>query len=203
MNTITDKQIATIRKLAGDITLVSDENWNWLDKCNPSQAFLICIGAGPWRIERRMKIQTQAVKALDNRDLADIDDVGTFDFPLNWQNQKVQAVINYLRAYKISMTHFTNFMADMKNPAEMLYEITKTRGRAKVLDLFARDYLKAVSFPIDRWVKRILEANNLPVNEAFMIELCNKAGLDPRYVARALVNNSGFSGNSKIELQLL
>lgn len=174
-------------------------NPNWLDNFNASQAFLICIGAGPWKIKRRTFIQTQAVSKLGKRDLLEVENED-FGFPLEWQKQKVNAMINYLKTYKITMEYFTKFIADMKDPAQLLYEVTKTKGRAKVLDLFVRDYIKASAFPIDRWVARKLEENNFPQHEHYMIELCNMAGLDASNVARLFVDSSQFSGNSVIKL---
>lgn len=38
----------------------------------PNKAFLICLGAGPWKIERRKKVQTRAIQWLNNRDLGNI-----------------------------------------------------------------------------------------------------------------------------------
>jgi len=98
------------------------------------------------------------------------------------------------------MQYFTSFLTNMHNPAKMLYEITNTKGRAKVLDLFVRDYLKAPAFPIDRWVARKLKEQNLPQNEKYMINLCNLAGLDVNHVARIFVSSGNFTGNPLIKL---
>lgn len=175
------------------------DNGTWLDHLNPSQAFLTCLGAGPWKIMRRTIIQKGAVEALGPLDLSEVDDISIFKFPLDWQNEKVFAMTDYLRRYLVTMTWFTKFISGMREPNKMLYEVTKTKGRAKVLDLFVRDYLKLPSFPIDRHVERILKRNNFPVNERYMMELCEKAGLDAPHVARVLVSGSGsFSGNGKV-----
>lgn len=175
------------------------DDGTWLDHLTPSQAFLVCMGAGPWKINRRNLIQNQAIEALDRRDLSEIDDVKIFKYPLDWQNQKVSAVMDYLKRYKITMVWFTKWISGMPEPVRMLYDITKTKHRAKVLDLFVRDYLKTPSFPIDRHVERILNENGFPVNEKYMIDLCKRAGLSASHVARVFVSGSGrFTGNGKI-----
>lgn len=184
-----------ILKLEGNVKV---DNGTWLDHLNPSQAFLTCIGAGPWKVNRRSLIQKQAVDALENNDLSQIDDVLVFRFPLEWQITKTAAMIDYLQRYKITMTWLSGFLSRIKNPVPMLYQITNSKQRAKVLDLFARDYLKAVSFPIDRHVAKLLKENNLPVDEDKMIELCKQLDYDAKYVARLFVNASGkFTGNVK------
>ncbi len=195
-----EQRIIQIRELVKETNdLIDDKRWNWLDDFTASEAFLVCLGAGPWKIKRRTLIQQQAVSALNKRDLSQVDDVSIFQYPLKWQNEKAAAMIDYLKRYKITMTWFVGFISGMREPTKMLYEITKTKGRAKVLDLFIRDYLKAPSFPIDRWVARALKKHSLPLHENYLIELCNKAALDPRLVARQLVDDSGFTGNGKIK----
>lgn len=177
------------------------DDGTWLDHLNASQAFLVCIGAGPWKIGRRNFIQNGAIEALGDKDLSQIDDIKIFKYPLKWQNQKVADLIEYLKKYKITMKWFVEWISGMRDPVKVLYEITKTTGRAKVLDLFARDYLKAASFPIDRHVEKVLRDNDFPVNEKYMIELCQKTGLSVSHVARAFVSASGkFTGNGKIKV---
>jgi len=175
------------------------DDGTWLDHLNPSQAFLTCLGAGPWKIARRTLIQKEAIHALGDRDLTQINDIKIFRFPLDWQNKKIAAIIDYLQRYKISMSWFVRFIADMNEPAKILYDVTQTSGRAKVLDLFIRDYLKLPSFPIDRHVERELRRNGFPVSEKYMINLCKEAELDVSYVARVFVSAAGkFTGNGKI-----
>lgn len=175
------------------------DDGTWLDHLNSSQAFLTCIGAGPWKVNRRNFIQKQAIANLGALDLSEIKNVEVFKFPLDWQNQKVYNLIEYLNNISYSMEHFSDELKKIPNAVEVLYSVTKTKGRAKVLDLFARDYLKTISFPIDRHVERMLKENEFPVNEKYMIELCQAAGLNPSRIARVFVSGSGrFTGNGKI-----
>jgi len=194
------KEIIKLKKLVQDIEAISIiDDGTWLDHLNPSQAFLTCIGAGPWKVMRRNLIQKQAVDALGNKDLCEINDINIFSFPLQWQNQKVAALIDHLNHTSSTMCWFVKTLKNIPHPTGILYSVTKTKGRAKVLDLFVRDYLKLPSFPIDRHVERVLKENGFPVNEKYMIDLCKQAELDPSHVARAFVNRSGrFTGNGKI-----
>lgn len=196
-----DNEIEKLKNLVQRIeTTFTVDDGTWLDHLNASQAFLVCMGAGPWKINRRNLIQHGAIAALGDKDLSQVDDVGIFKFPLDWQNQKTADMIDYLKRYQISMRWFAGWVAGFHNPVKMLYDITKTKGRAKILDLYARDYLKVPSFPIDRHVETILKENGFPVNESYMIELCKKAGLNVSHVARAFVAGTGkFTGNGLIK----
>ena len=66
MNNI--KKIQGIYKSFGKV-----EPFDWLDGRSYSDAFVICLAAGPWRILRRTKIQQEALNKLNGRDLLDID----------------------------------------------------------------------------------------------------------------------------------
>lgn len=192
-------KLSTLVKTLEPITVTDDGKW--LDHLNASQAFLTCIGAGPWKIQRRSLIQRQAIQALKDKDLSQIQDVAIFCFPLDWQNNKTAAMISYLKINDLTMQNFTKVLSKLDDPRKALYDLTETKGRAKVLDLFIRDYLKLPSFPIDRHVERILKENNFPVNENYMIELCKEAGLDACHVARLFLSASGkFSGNGELKL---
>lgn len=192
------KLINLVRKL--ELTITSDDG-TWLDHLNASQAFLTCIGAGPWKIQRRSLIQKGAVSALKDKDLSQIEDVRIFGFPLDWQNEKTALMIDHLKTHNTEMAPFSASLSSVADPRKTLYEITQTKGRAKVLDLFIRDYLKLSSFPIDRHVERLLKDNNFPVNENYMTTLCKEAGLDACHVARLFLSASGkFSGNGEIKV---
>jgi hypothetical protein len=193
---ITKSQIVKLQTLVAKLEKsVEVKNINWLDKYNASQALLICIGAGPWRIERRTLIQKQAVDILGDRDLSEANTNETFNYPLLWQRQKIAAIIAHLKRNNLTMDAYIKSIIDHE-PIKQLYQITNTKTRAKVLDLYGRDYLKVISFPIDRWVKRVLEENKFLVNEGYMIELCKAAGLEAGKTNRLFVGSEGFSGNA-------
>ena len=184
-----------------DLSKYTDDKWNWLDHLNASQAYVVCLGAGPWKIRRRSIVQQRAVDILGSRDLSELSDDETLNFPLGWQKQKLQTMIAHLKRSKFTMTVFAERLKQADFVAvTRLYTVTKTKGRAKVLDLYARDYLKVSSFPIDRWVARRLKALELPQDEFAMILLCEKAGIDPRYFARMLVSDGNFTGNYVVKV---
>lgn len=176
------------------------ELFDWLDGLSYSQAFVVSIGAGPWKIKRREKIQGEALKWLDNRDLFDVKETVNC-FPLDWQNKMTQNLISSLqKSYQWHMEKFcsTLRLQDHNYARKTFYNACGSNG-TKVLSLFCRDALKIDSFPIDRHVRRILQENNLPIKEEKMISICKASGLDPRKVATALakINVENPSWNKK------
>lgn len=85
----------------------------------------------------------------------------------------------------------------MEDPAFALTYMRNLVGtkEAKVISLFCRDGLGAPSFPIDRHVKRKLQELHLPTNEDDMIEVCEKAGIDPRRAAATFVRTASDMDN--------
>jgi len=170
----------------------------WLGGLSYSQAFVVCIGAGPWKEGRRKKIQQMALDKLDSRDLSQ---VGQIDwYPLTWQNKMSSTLALHLANAEKSMEEFCwDLIVESKAGSlwqrQRLYDACGSSHGAKVLSLFCRDCLKIPSFPIDRHVKRQLEAFELPINETAMVILCNVAGLDPRRVAIKAVQ-AAFDGKS-------
>lgn len=164
---------------------------------NPSRAFLICVGAGPWKVNRRQVVQGKALEWLGDRDLGNIH-YGHFDYnvyPFKWQNNMLFNMLISLRSRCTKFTHICNEWKDNKNHWK---EITKeffnmcgtTENGTKVLWLFVRDYLQFPAFPIDRWIKRALETHKLPQNSWQMVDLCIEAGVDPNRLNRALFSGS-------------
>lgn len=152
----------------------------WLRHMTATQAFVVCVGAGPWRITRRRKIQTEALEQVGDMDLSDCDSVPSY--PLVWQNSMVQHLHDYLKV----RTTMTAFCAGLQDPRD-LYAAAGCPKGTKVLSLFARDYLELPAFPIDRHVRRLLQAHQLPCREDVLIALCRYLGFHPSDVAQLLV----------------
>lgn len=169
------------------------ELFNWLDGRSYSDAFVICIGAGPWRISRRKQIQQLALDHLNYRDIINIHEPIAW-YPLTWQNNFLSNLYDYLNQNKIFMDDFCELVIK-NNDLDLLYNACGCPNGAKVLSLFARDSLKINSFPIDRHVRKFLIENNLPSNEKEMIKLCLSVGLNPRKVATGIVRNIGNVDN--------
>jgi len=156
------------------------KHFNWLNGRSYSEALVICVGAGPWRFNRRKKIQGLALSVLNGRDLTEFP---LNVYPLDWQNN---IIINMQANTLKNRTQF-NIVCQNINHRNAILEMSGCKKLPKVLSLFCRDSLKIPAFPIDRHVKRKLEELNLPTNEDDMINLCIETGLPPRDVAVAFV----------------
>lgn len=136
--------------------------WLWLVDLNSTQAFLVCMGAGPWGPTRREKVQTAALEAhaaQGHPDLADMD-LQSLPYPLSWQRKKIEAMQNFLVTTppfesRCSFQTFCNTLILDNHGPKPLYDVV---GRSKVVELFVRDHLKLPAFPIDRHVRRTLES---------------------------------------------
>lgn len=171
---------------------------DWLPQ-DYSQAFVVCVGAGPWKADRRYKVQCAALDKLKERPLEVLESDKIDWFPLDWQNQFIQKMVRHLHTARTSMDGFciSIKMAARKNPLVGLSLYYQSIGaQSKVLSLFARDCLKIAAFPIDRHVERWLKKYDLPVDEIKLLKLCMKADLNPREVAVAFFQ-TGETGETK------
>lgn len=168
--------------------------FTWLKGRSYSDAFVICVGAGPWKIRRRKQIQGMALDALNGRDLSLVEDVDWY--PLSWQNKYVNTLAKNLREEHRDMEKFCEQIKLYRKCARhLLYEFADVPKGSKVLSLFCRDSLNVQAFPIDRHVKAKLEELGLPVDEEEMIKICEKAKLNPKKVATAFVRDAGDVDN--------
>jgi len=195
-------KVSKLQKLYASFNGKEVEMFSWLDGLTYSQSFMVCMGAGPWKIGRRQKIQEGALRWLGKRDLYDTDLLtkrfdysNTVDcFPLEWQKKTTQYLVGTLHQQNISMEKLCElltdkYLCDDDYARKEFYKSCGSNG-TKVLSLFCRDALKIDSFPIDRHVRRILKENDLPTNEDDIINLCRVARLDPRKVATAFVRTA-------------
>lgn len=169
----------------------------WLDGRNYSDAFVICVGAGPWKYQRRYNIQKTALEKLAGRDLSAVKKVDWY--PLKWQNDFVNNLYKYLKENNYTMESYCEELKNLANYTDYsarnsLYAACGTKY-AKVLSLFCRDALRIPSFPIDRHVRKYLLKNDLFDNEADLVELCKDAGINPIYFATAIVKQIGNVDN--------
>jgi len=169
----------------------------------PNRAFLICVGAGPWKVNRRRKVQQKALDWLGDRDLRDTNCQHLVDFdvyPFDWQNWMIYNMTYSLRSKNIKFSEQCSKWEKNRNSwndkwkeniKEFFDMCGTTKNGTKVLWMFVRDYLQFPAFPIDRWIKRALEEHNLPQNSWYITEACIEAGVDPNRLNRAL-----FSGKN-------
>lgn len=171
---------------------VDDDHWTWLDGLSHVQAFLVCLGAGPWKEGRRLKVQRIALgsyKMQGSPPLRDVDPLG-LGYPLQWQIDKISKLSQALKhiEYRVDgqiaeeFDYLCSVMISIRDP-ECLYGIV---GRCKTVELFVRDHLKLPSFPIDRHVRRALKWYGLPDSPKVIIDGCHELGNDPRLLSRAL-----------------
>lgn len=173
---------------------------------NPNRAFLICVGSGPWKIDRRRIVQEKALDWLDNKDLRDIKYKYLSDFniyPLNWQNYMLYSMVRSLKSKDITFLNQcskweknrNNWNNNWKENINEFFDMCGTTNGTKVLWLFVRDYLQFPAFPIDRWIKKFLKKYNLPQDSWYMINICLEAGINPSHLNRSLFygKNPNFS----------
>lgn len=179
------------RLIALNATLLDRRRFTWLDGRSASDAFIICIGAGPWKFKRRQHIQKLGLERLAGRDLSELPENIDW-YPLTWQNDYVQRTVGFLHQAKKTMAEFC---AGVTSRLEV-YEAAGNPYGSKVLSLFCRDALQVASFPIDRHVRRLLMMHQLPwTREETLIKLCEEADIDPREMAVACVRAASDMDN--------
>jgi hypothetical protein len=180
-------------------------NWDWLPR-NPNLAFLVCLGAGPWKVHRRVKVQQDAMEWFTKNcyDLLEIPLNIKKPYPLDWQNNYLMNMVKSLKAQKKTFWFKCMTWSGIVNKElwkENLEEFFSMCGVGpegkKCLWLFARDHLHLPAFPIDRHVERFLKEVGLKRNEWHIINMCHKAGLNPSEINRSLflarAENHNFS----------
>lgn len=167
----------------------------WLDGRSYSDAFILCISSGPWRENRRFKIQNDAISFIAGRDLSEINNEIDF-FPLAWQNNFTNSIIHYLQLSNHSMKDICIKIKKeliIKNNRQILYSFCKCPKGSKVLSLFCRDSLKISNcFTIDRHVRKFLQQHDLPITENEMVDLCLENGVSPRLFAIGVAQLAGI-----------
>lgn len=181
------------------------ELFNWLEGRSFSDAFVICLGAGPWKFKRRQAVQKKALEHLNGSDLSKI---GTSNhwYPFGWQNKMLNSMSKFLSDSSKTMNSFCEdlILLGKTAPNHSAFIAQRVLCAAcdigekplpKVLSLFCRDSLRIESFPIDRHVKKFLLEHSFPADEQAMIKICNRAKLDPIYVATGIIKIAGNLDN--------
>lgn len=178
---------STISKLQ-EIASKQEKFKQWLP-VRPTEAFLVCVGSGPWGFSRRFAVQKKALELMGKDDLRSEILLQDDLFPLKWQNMIVSEMGRYLREknWRFDIAVYSIIPMNGIEPTEMQIKFLFL-GLAdyKVVQMFIRDYLQADAFPIDRHVKKFLKDNGLPVNTYEMIKLCNNNGINPNVLNRAI-----------------
>jgi len=198
---------ATLLKRIFSKVQAADYDGSWMgdDAC---LAYLIAVGAGPWKIKRRESVQSDAIdwfcgQRVDDMSELDVKDIVNV-FPFAWQNAFLRNMVislqeRDLRFYSLC-NHFMRVYpyhdaenAEWEACIAQFFDMAgaKNKAGAKVLWLFVRDYLLLPAFPIDRWVKRALEEYNLPIDPWYITRACLVADVDPNRLNRSFFTAKG------------
>lgn len=207
-----EKHVRKILKIV-DIDQIHEkfrDNWKtWLPK-DPNSAFLTCVGAGPWKAERRKKVQGKAIEWFHTR-WNDFYGVAPGyvhknpPFPLVWQNRMVYDLAENLSKESRTFFGWCNIWKESKEWERCIKEFFEMCGQTyvgtKVLWLFTRDYLNLPGFPIDRHVEAFLRKLDLPINPWYITELCLNVGIDPSALNRSIFfeKSTNFSWSDEDE----
>jgi len=166
-------------------------NAEWLRQHTPSAAFLLCLGSGPWPVQRRAKVQTQFLSVLRRTPHAELTEMRVDDiqFQLDWQRDFFTKALVYVQGLGIFFNTAFNTMNVEQSRAHFIRCFTNgdINDAQKVLCMFARDFIKAEdAFPIDRHVRSWLADRNLPRNSKKVVTLLRAHGVAPALVSRAI-----------------
>jgi hypothetical protein len=196
-------------KAISDVKPIRDnaKSASWLKKHRPSVAWLCCILSGPWKIERRTKVQAKAIEVLGDRDLTqllayEVDLIA----PLDWQRNYIKAAIAYAKHY-LNQTRFDTTQATCNKQVAKLIDIVRINELAhdefcygidfknahkyvdacpKVVLMYIRDYINYDCFPIDRHVRKWLKGRGLPTRSDKLMPLFVAARKQARGYSRAI-----------------
>lgn len=193
-------------------------NPKWLGD-EPNVAYLLCVGSGPWKIQRRVQVQARAIRWVleAGGDITMVNEHRLWRmFPLDWQNRLVahgaraaryrkQTFAQYMQALRVRMNAAPG--APLPPQAEQVATWFKECGcepdkGAKVLWMFLRDWLGVPSFPIDRHVGAWLREHGFPVDSRRMVELCGAACVPASDFARRLFPADNPSRCDVLELAM-
>lgn len=194
------KNIRKILKISPNVEEIHRkfrDDWKtWLPS-DPNAAFLVCVGAGPWKEKRRKKVQQDALEWYYDRyrDIASVTPNYLQikpAYPLVWQNKMVFDLATSLMKGTYGMGTFANFCEKWTTPGTEwhksvaeFFDMCEHPGKGtKVLWLFVRDYLGLPAFPIDRHVEDFLKKLELPTNPWYITHLCRDVGIDPNALNR-------------------
>lgn len=184
-----NKKIKIIKKL-NDLEEKYDGSWMG---GNAQIAFMVALGAGPWKESKRFSIQKDALDWFYKQNVTDLrylsqDPIQVY--PFLWQNKFLYSMTKSLHEnndiFEAICLHW-KISSDWRGSLEDLFQrCGASKNGSKVLWMFARDYLGIPSFPIDPWLKKSLEKYNLPVNPWEMTELCLEAEVCPNILNRKM-----------------
>ncbi len=178
-----------------DVRPVPDSQATWLSRHRPSVAFACCIGAGPWRLPRRQRVQQSFIDAIGEHDLSAPTTLRRLRraSQLDWQAKWFERVNQVCRKRDVEFDALFDapFKIDRSlkfHNFEAVFGLEVTRA-PKVVALFARDYLFLPCFPVDRHVRAWFEERGLPQRPHEIMDLFRGLGIsNPSGYSRAIFN---------------
>lgn len=174
---------------------VPDSQATWLSRHRPSVAFACCIGAGPWRLPRRQRVQQSFIDALGDYDISEAIALRrlTKRVQLDWQRVWFERVNKVCRRNRVKFDSL--FDAPFKIERSLKFHNFEAvfgldvEHSPKVVALFARDYLFLPCFPVDRHVRKWFEDRKLPSRPADIMGMFRGLGIsNPSGYSRAIFN---------------
>jgi len=189
-----DNKIKVIKKFN---KLSDSYDTTWIGS-NAHIAFLVALGEGPWDDKKRHSVQKKAIEWFLDKNVSDFRNLELeYEevYPLEWQNNFLFNMLYSLHEqgdlFEALCFHW-KISNGWKNSLEDLFErCGATKKDAKSLWIFARDYLKLPSFPINKEIRKTLKLNELPDCPFKIIDLCQRANIDPNVLNRKMY----FKGN--------
>lgn len=183
--------VEVIKKAALEISQFAYDG-SWLPQ-DVSKSFLICLGAGPWKEQRRYNVQRLALMCYQTFSCSDLSEFPFTNivYPLDWQNDYLCNMLTSLNKFRKRFDEICDRWKEDKSAWEIslheLFDMCKCNSRkgSKVLWMFARDSLNIPAFPIDRWVRRKLNELRLPEDPWYITKLCLEADVDPNSLNRS------------------
>lgn len=154
-----------------------DKQVTWLRRHRATVAFVLCVCSGPWRIERRRKVQEQALAVIGASDLTDVAMRKRLVkmLPLTWQKTLVKNFARYASKQGEEFdVLFSKSKRERMTTVATLQEITGKENLPKVVWMFVRDYWFVDCFPADRHVRRWCIEHELPMTSAGLVDMFNE-----------------------------
>ena len=197
------QHVKALRKASEELP-TPDYDGSWMGE-EANCAMLISIGAGPWKIKRRLNVQKAALEWYLTQHVSDLSqlhpELTRHVYPLLWQNDHLRRLVAALREKERTFSawcsraifeglDYEGRPGAWENYLAELFQMCGVKEKGtKVLWMFARDFLGYPAFPIDRHVRRHLEARKLPTDPWYISRSCLAGG-----VPAAELNRAMFSG---------
>lgn len=190
-----DNKIKVIKKF-NKLSDLYDTSWIG---SNAHIAFLVALGEGPWDEKKRHSVQKKAIDWFFNKNVTDfryIDLEYEEVYPLEWQNNFLFNMLYSLHEqgdlFEAICFHWKISNNWKHSLEDLFYRCGASKNNAKSLWVFARDFLNIPAFAINKDIKKTLRINSLPLCPYSIIDLCEKANINPNNLNRKMYNKGNL-----------